>query len=60
VDWITLLIEAVGIVILLVWAVIPVKEFKLILRHIRQRDRLEVPEAPGGSKRASDSEGPRP
>lgn len=35
-DWITLLIEAVGILILCVWIVIPIHEFKLIFRRLRQ------------------------
>jgi hypothetical protein len=34
----TLAIEACGIVILLLWTVIPVKEFSQILRTIQKRD----------------------
>ena len=36
-DWITLLIEAVGVVILLLWIVIPIREFRAILKKIRSR-----------------------
>ena len=37
-DWITLLIELVGVVILLMWIVIPIREFRQILRIVRARD----------------------
>jgi hypothetical protein len=37
VDWITLLIEAVGLIILLLWSVIPVQEFRQILKVMRAR-----------------------
>ena len=38
VDWITLLIEAVGVVILLLWVVIPIQEFKTILSAVHRRN----------------------
>ena len=37
-DWITLLIETVGVVILLLWIVIPIREFRGILKRIRSRE----------------------
>ena len=36
-DWITLLIEVVGVVILLLWIVIPIQEFRSILKQIQTR-----------------------
>ena len=36
-DWITLSVEAAGLVILIVWTIIPIQEFKLILRRLRER-----------------------
>ena len=38
VDWITLLIECVGVVILLLWVIIPASEFRAILARLRRRD----------------------
>jgi hypothetical protein len=38
VDWITLSIELIGVVILLLWTVIPVREFRSILKTIRHRN----------------------
>lgn len=46
IDWITILIEAVGVAILLMWIVIPIREFRDILRVLkikRQRGRGESP-----------------
>ena len=40
-DWITLLVEAAGAVIFIVWAVIPVREFREIYRRIMARDAAE-------------------
>jgi len=37
-DWITLTIELIGVVILLLWIVIPVREFRSILTTIRHRN----------------------
>ena len=36
-DWMTLSIELVGLLILCIWIVIPVKEFKQILAKLRPR-----------------------
>ena len=46
-DWITLLIETVGVVILLLWIVIPIREFRAILKKIRARG-MSLAEPPGG------------
>lgn len=37
IDWITLLIELVGIAILLMWIVIPIREFRQILRVLKNK-----------------------
>ena len=37
-DWITIVIEAVGVVILLMWIVIPIREFRQILRIVRSKN----------------------
>jgi hypothetical protein len=37
VDWNTLLIEAVGLVILVLWSVIPIREFRQILKVMKAR-----------------------
>ena len=47
-DWMTLTIEAIGIVILCVWTVLPVQEFKQILVQIHKRDRNAGPQQSGG------------
>jgi hypothetical protein len=36
-DWITVVIELVGIVILLTWIVIPIREFRQILRAVKSK-----------------------
>ena len=36
-DWITLAIELIGLFILVLWTVIPLQEFRAILRQIRHR-----------------------
>ena len=36
-DWMTLSIEAVGLVILCIWVVIPIGEFRQILAKLRPR-----------------------
>ena len=59
-DWVTLIIEAVGVVILLLWVVIPIQEFKSILSAVHQRnaDRERAArDAHDGS--GGDSGGPR-
>ena len=40
-DWITLTIEVVGAVILLTWIVIPLREFRSILRVVKGKHRAE-------------------
>ena len=37
-DWMTLSIELAGVLILCVWIVIPIAEFKKILTALRSRD----------------------
>lgn len=34
-DWITLTIEAMGIVILILWIIVPIGEFKSIYRRLK-------------------------
>jgi hypothetical protein len=44
-DWITILIEAVGVAILLMWIVIPIREFRQILRVLKhKRDGHDAPD----------------
>jgi LytS/YehU family sensor histidine kinase len=45
VDPITLLIEAVGVIILLMWIIIPIREFREILKRVKTRNAAasEVP-----------------
>jgi hypothetical protein len=42
----TLTIELIGIVILLLWCVVPIREFAHILRGIRARNAGAAPAAP--------------
>ena len=45
-DWMTLTIEVVGLLILCIWIVIPITEFREIfkkLRHAEQRDQENKP-----------------
>ena len=37
-DWMTLTIELVGLLILAIWIVIPIREFKQILAKLRPRE----------------------
>ena len=48
-DWITLLIEAVGVVILLLWIVIRIQEFRQILRRVNSRE-VPLAEARRGAR----------
>jgi uncharacterized membrane protein YcjF (UPF0283 family) len=45
-DWITLSVEAVGLVILLCWIVVPIREFRGIFKRLKieeaQRDPHDV------------------
>lgn len=34
VDWVTISIEAVGVVIFFIWIIVPIGEFKSIYRHL--------------------------
>jgi uncharacterized membrane protein YcjF (UPF0283 family) len=52
IDWITILIEAVGVVILLMWIVIPIREFRDILRVLKQKRRR-------GREESAGEDGPR-
>jgi hypothetical protein len=47
-DWITLSIEAVGIVIAILWTIVPAREFIEIFRRLRQESRATLPEPAGG------------
>ena len=38
-DWITVCVEAVGIVILLCWIVVPIREFKGIFKRLKAEER---------------------
>ena len=35
-DWITLTVEAAGLVILIVWTIVPIQEFRLIAKRLRE------------------------
>lgn len=37
-DWITLMVEAAGVAIFVIWAVLPAREFREIYRRIKARD----------------------
>jgi hypothetical protein len=41
-DWITLSVEIIGIAILCVWVVIPIREFAVIARRILPRKKQQV------------------
>src|SRR4051812_47078896 len=41
-DWMTASIEAAGVVILLIWVVVPAQEFAQIFARIRRRDDQEA------------------
>ena len=60
VDAITLLIEAVGVVILLMWIVIPIREFRGILKRVKSRHTV-MSEPAGGFEGPArrDERGPR-
>ena len=46
-DWITLSVEAVGVVILLCWIVVPIREFRGIFKRLK-RERIEADAARAG------------
>ena len=55
-DWMTLLIELIGLAILLVFVVIPVQEFRGILSKLRRQGDLPPPPPPRGSPEAGGRE----
>ncbi len=40
-DWITITVEAVGLIILLTWVVVPIREFRSIFKRLRQEKQAE-------------------
>jgi hypothetical protein len=36
-DWITMTIESIGLAILLLWTIVPIQEFRLIFRRLRNQ-----------------------
>ena len=36
-DWITITIESIGLVILILWTIVPIQEFRLIFRRLRNQ-----------------------
>ena len=38
-DWITLSIEAIGLIIFILWTIVPIQEFKVIFHRLRQQRR---------------------
>jgi hypothetical protein len=51
IDWVTLAIELVGIAILLMWVVVPIREFREIFRAVRRKT--------AATETMADREGPR-
>ena len=49
-DWMTWSIEAVGIVILCIWIVVPIAEFKTIFRRLKLKDEAADQGADGAAK----------
>ena len=52
-DWITIVIEAVGVVILLMWIVIPIREFRQILQIVKHKPHA-LPESSEDDARRED------
>ena len=46
-DWITLLIEAVGIAIAVLWTIVPAREFVEIFRRLRHEAAADRPDREG-------------
>ena len=46
-DWITLSVEAVGLVILLCWIVVPIREFKSIFKRLKKEETQREMQAVG-------------
>ena len=36
-DWITITIETAGIAVLVLWVIVPIQEFRLIFRRLRNQ-----------------------
>ena len=36
-DWITTAVESIGLVILVIWTVVPIQEFRLIFRRLKEQ-----------------------
>ena len=49
-DWMTWSIEGVGIVILCIWIVVPIGEFKAIFRRLKLKDSAAAKSADGEAK----------
>ncbi len=56
-DWITLVIESIGVLILLVWIVVPAKEFREIFNAIQCKNVKNVAHGTG-QRRRGQSHGP--
>ena len=41
--WIMLTVEIIGIIILLVWIIVPIREFQLIAQRLRAKRRSDTP-----------------
>jgi hypothetical protein len=37
-DWMTLTIEAIGLTILCIWVIVPIREFRSIFQRIRHKE----------------------
>ena len=37
-DWVSAIIEAVGVIILIIWTYLPIREFRLIHRRLSAKD----------------------
>jgi uncharacterized membrane protein YcjF (UPF0283 family) len=37
-DWMTLAIELVGVIILAIWIVVPIREFRRILQRLKEKE----------------------
>jgi hypothetical protein len=47
-DWMTLSIEVVGIAILIIWTYLPIREFRLIHRRLKDKAIAKSPPAEDG------------
>ena len=51
IDWMTAVIEGIGIIILVVWTILPIQEFRLIARRLRAQRRSEARDTSGEERR---------